>query len=156
MQAANTGPKGSRNDRRNQQPDAGSIGRGDPPTTPAAGPGQSRQVLGRDGERLAVDYLRGKGIVTLHRNWRCRDGELDIVATDGRRLIVCEVKTRSGRGFGDPAESVSPAKADRIRALTRQWLAENSPGLTEIRFDVLAIVWPANGSPRVRHFEGAF
>ena len=117
---------------------------------------RTTKALGSDGEDLATEFLRTKRIVPLQRNWRCRDGELDIVATDGVRLIVCEVKTRSGTSFGEPAESVSPQKAERIRLLTRQWLAEHPLSLAEVRFDVLSIVWPSGASPRIQHFEGAF
>lgn len=112
--------------------------------------------LGREGEEIASQYLRGKKILTLSRNWRCPEGELDIVATDGFRLIVCEVKTRSGTGFGEPTEAVSVRKADRIRRLARAWLAKYPLPLNEVRFDVLAILWPSGGEPRVRHYEGAF
>lgn len=68
-------------------------------TTPAAD--RHSGLLGKRGEDLAADYLTGAGLVVLSRNWRCRDGELDLVATDGERLIVCEVKTRSGTGTGN-------------------------------------------------------
>nr|WP_031466093.1 YraN family protein [Sciscionella sp. SE31] len=114
------------------------------------------QRLGKAGEDHAVEYLRGKHCVILHRNWRCPRGELDIVATDGIRLIVAEVKTRSGTGFGAPAEAVPPAKAERIRELTRAWLAEYPLPLREIRFDVLAVLWPPGRPPEVEHIEGAF
>jgi putative endonuclease len=59
------------------------------------------------GEDLAARYLESRGLVVLDRNWRCPEGELDLVATDRRRLIVCEVKTRSSTAFGHPAEAVT-------------------------------------------------
>ena len=64
-------------------------------TTTDTAPRNPAQDLGRRGENLAADYLTERGLVVLSRNWRCRDGELDIVATDGSTLVVCEVKTRS-------------------------------------------------------------
>ena len=60
--------------------------------------GSTRNELGRHGEDVAAQYLAERGMVVLSRNWRCREGELDLVATDRKRLVVCEVKTRSGLG----------------------------------------------------------
>ncbi|MBV9730431.1 MAG: YraN family protein [Pseudonocardiales bacterium] len=112
--------------------------------------------LGRWGEDLAADYLAGTGLVVLSRNWRCRDGEVDFVATDGQRLVVCEVKTRSGTGYGEPSEGVTPAKAARIRRVTAAWLRAYRVGWCEIRFDVLAVLCPQDGPVTVEHLRGAF
>ncbi|MGH3450547.1 MAG: YraN family protein [Haloechinothrix sp.] len=116
----------------------------------------SHLVLGRKGEDLAHRYLEGTGLVVLARNWRCRDGEVDIIATDGRILVVCEVKTRSGVGYGIPAESVSPAKVARIRRITSQWMSTVRLGRPPVRFDVVSIVWPQGGEPEIDHFPAAF
>ncbi len=89
--------------------------------------GSMRNELGRHGEDVAAQYLAERGMVVLSRNWRCREGELDLVATDRKRLVVCEVKTRSGLGFGGPAEAVTPAKAARIRRLAVTWLPAGCP-----------------------------
>ncbi|MGH3753703.1 MAG: YraN family protein [Pseudonocardiaceae bacterium] len=113
-------------------------------------------VLGRHGEDLAADYLAGTGLVVLSRNWRCREGELDLVATDGERLVVCEVKTRSGTGYGEPSEGVTPAKAARIRRVTAAWLRAYRVGWCEVRFDVLAVLCPQDGPVTVEHLQGAF
>lgn len=112
--------------------------------------------LGAEGEELAKRYLEDRGIVVLARNWRCREGELDIVATDGEQLIVCEVKTRSGTGYGTPAEAVTAEKVARIRLLTDQWLATYRVGWVPVRFDVVAILRRPDGKPVVEHIEGAF
>ncbi|MGH3769989.1 MAG: YraN family protein [Pseudonocardiaceae bacterium] len=112
--------------------------------------------LGRRGEDLAADYLAGTGLVVLSRNWRCREGEVDLIATDGQRLVVCEVKTRSGTGYGEPSEGVTPAKAARIRRVTAAWLRAYRVGWCEIRFDVLAVLCPQNGPVTVEHLQGAF
>ncbi|MDV6012802.1 YraN family protein [Haloechinothrix sp. LS1_15] len=122
----------------------------------AASHAADRQRLGRDGERVAQRYLEDRGLVVLSRNWRCQDGELDLVATDGTMLIVCEVKTRSGGGYGSPAEAVSPAKVARVRRLTLRWLSTFRVGWVPVRFDVLSVVWPPDGRPAVTHLEGAF
>jgi putative endonuclease len=113
-------------------------------------------ALGVTGEEFARQYLEGIGLVVLSRNWRCREGELDLVATDGRTLVVCEVKTRSGAGFGDPAEAVTAEKAARIRRLTSRWLAEHRMRWCPIRYDVIAVVAPRGNVPRLKHHRGAF
>ncbi len=113
-------------------------------------------MLGRRGEDLAAEHLRRQGLVVLERNWRCREGEIDVLATDGRTLIVCEVKTRSGRGYGSPAESVTPEKRNRIRGLALRWLAARRVAWCPLRFDVIAIDCPPRGTPVLRHLVGAF
>jgi putative endonuclease len=112
--------------------------------------------LGRRGEDLAADYLAGTGLVVLSRNWRCREGEIDLIVTDGQRLVVCEVKTRSGTGYGEPSEGVTPAKAGRIRRVTAAWLRAYRVGWCEVRFDVLAVLCPQDGPVTVEHLQGAF
>jgi len=112
--------------------------------------------LGRRGEDLAVEHLQRCGLVVLSRNWRCRHGELDIVATDGRRLVVCEVKTRSGTGFGAPAEAVTLEKQERLRRLANAWLAHYRVGWCEVRMDIVSVLWPPDGRPMVEHLRGAF
>ncbi|MGH4020459.1 MAG: YraN family protein [Pseudonocardiaceae bacterium] len=110
--------------------------------------------LGRRGEDLAAEFLAASGLVVLDRNWRCRDGELDLVATDRSRLVVCEVKTRSGDGFGTPAEAVTAVKAARIRRLAAAWLAAHHIGWCEVRFDVLEVWCPPSGQATVEHLRG--
>ncbi|OLT12482.1 YraN family protein [Pseudonocardia sp. CNS-139] len=116
----------------------------------------TKDVLGRRGEDLAARYLEQRGFLVLSRNWRCRHGELDLVATENARLVVCEVKTRSGTGFGEPAEAVDRRKATRIRRATQSWLAAHQVRWCEIRFDVLAVVAEPGRPVAVRHYEAAF
>lgn len=130
-------------------------------TQPSAAEGQSARgtdhlELGRRGEDLAAEHLQALGLVLLSRNWRCREGELDLVATDGTTLIVCEVKTRSGRGFGHPAEAVTQEKIGRIRRVAGRWLSAYHVAWCPIRFDVVAIDWPRGGTARVQHIPAAF
>lgn len=113
-------------------------------------------LLGRRGEDLAAEYLTNAGLVVLSRNWRCREGELDLVATDRERLIVCEVKTRSGTGYGEPSEGVTPTKAARIRRITAAWLRVHRVGWCEVRFDILAVLCPPGGPTTIEHLRGAF
>jgi putative endonuclease len=114
------------------------------------------QAVGAYGERLAARHLMDTGMAILDRNWRCRDGEIDIIARDGDVLVFCEVKTRRGGGFGPPAEAVRPAKRRRLRRLAAQWLADTGVRPAEVRFDVLSVVPQPRGSALVEHVRGAF
>lgn len=112
-------------------------------------------VLGRKGEDLAARYLRhSAGLVVLSRNWRSSEGELDLVATDGRKLVVCEVKTRTSDNFGAPAEAVTDAKALRVRRLARRWMHTHGVRDCELRCDIVAVLWPPGQPPRIQHLPG--
>lgn len=121
-----------------------------------AKPQNPQHELGRKGEDLAVAYLTGQGLVLLDRNWRCRDGELDLILTDGSIVVVCEVKTRAGTDFGLPAEAVDDRKARRVRRLTNTWLSTFRVPWCELRFDIIAITWPPGEQPRIHHLKDAF
>jgi putative endonuclease len=113
--------------------------------------------LGQDGEELAAAHLTAAGMEVLARNWRCREGELDIVARDGDALVFVEVKTRSGTAFGEPSEAVGRVKARRIHVLACRWLAEERPaGSHVLRFDVVAVVRRRGFAPEIVHLRGAF
>ncbi len=85
------------------------------------------------------------------RNWRCRDGELDLVLRHGRTFVFCEVKTRTSDAFGVPAESVTRQKRARIRRLAARYLEDAPMRPREIRFDVAAIL-----GGQLEIIEGAF
>jgi putative endonuclease len=112
--------------------------------------------LGARGEAIAVAYLTDSGLHVLDRNWRCREGELDLVARDGDALVFCEVKARSGVGYGHPAEAVTPAKRRRIRLLAQRWLAAHDEHAPEVRFDVVGVLVRAGAPAEVAHLRGAF
>jgi putative endonuclease len=118
-----------------------------------------KDKVGAFGERLAERHLVRTGMVVLDRNWRCRTrevvGELDLVLRDGRTLVFCEVKTRTGTGHGVPAEAVDRAKAQRLRLLALAWLAQSQLRAPDIRFDVVAVLVPQAGEPQVDHLRGA-
>lgn len=114
------------------------------------------QAVGAYGERCAVRHLIGAGLRPVARNWRCPDGEIDIVAWDGDVLAFCEVKTRRGDGYGTPAEAVGSAKVRRLRGLAARWLAETGTTADELRFDVLSVRLSGAGAARVEHLKGAF
>ena len=119
---------------------------------------RAKDALGRYGEDVASRYLADAGLVVLERNWRCSAGEIDIVARDGRCLVVCEVKTRRDDAFGGPYSGITPAKLARLRRLTGQWLDEHAADaprrFREVRIDVVAVILPRAGAPRVEHLGG--
>lgn len=84
-------------------------------------------ALGRYGEEVAARRLTEDGLRVLERNWRCPEGELDIILLDDDTIAVCEVKTRSEHSFQQPEEALGPAKADRLRRLAERWLVERWP-----------------------------
>lgn len=107
---------------------------------------RDEQALGRRGEDTAARYLADRlGWTIVSRNWRCREGELDIVAYDGSRHVVCEVKTRAGTAFGTPIEAITPAKAARLRRLAGRWAAQYGVPAATIRIDVIGLVVAARG-----------
>ncbi len=127
-----------------------------PPPSPAA-PGKDgeRLALGEYGERLACRYLTERGLTVVDRNWRCPEGEIDVVALDGGWVVVCEVKTRSGLRFGAPVEAVVPRKVARLRRLALTWLeAHPEHRGRRLRIDVVGILRRAHGPAVVRHVVG--
>jgi putative endonuclease len=112
--------------------------------------------LGARGERIAAAYLTNVGLSVLDRNWRCREGELDLVARDGDALVFCEVKTRRGTGYGHPVEAVTQAKQRRLRRLAQRWLAAHDEHAPDLRFDVVGVLVRGDGPAVVTHLPGAF
>jgi putative endonuclease len=112
------------------------------------------RAVGDYGERVACAHLESRGYQVLDRNWRCRLGELDVVARDGDTLVFCEVKTRRSVRFGEPAEAVTRLKLARLRRLAAAWMQEHDERSARIRIDVLAVVLPGAGAARVDHLEG--
>lgn len=115
----------------------------------------ARGALGRYGEDVAARLLADAGMSVLQRNWRCRTGEIDIVARDGDAVVVCEVKTRREGPFEHPMEAVTPAKADRLRRLAEVWLDRHGgPPPGGVRIDLVGVVLPRRGAPVVEHVRG--
>ncbi|GIH90227.1 YraN family protein [Planobispora siamensis] len=113
----------------------------------------AKDELGRHGEQIAVGYLLQNGMQILDRNWRCPDGEIDVLARDGRALVVVEVKTRSGRTHGTALEAVNRAKLVRLRRLAVQWLSTRRERFESVRIDVVALERFA-GDFAIRHERG--
>ena len=116
----------------------------------------AKEALGRYSERIAARCLRDAGFELLATNWRCPRGEIDIVAADGRTLVICEVKTRSSVAYGDPSEAVGWVKAARLRSLGVQWMTDHHGSWEAIRFDVVSVLRRRAGPAQVRHLRGAF
>jgi putative endonuclease len=112
--------------------------------------------LGAHGEQIAAAYLTDSGLRLLDRNWRCREGELDLVAREGDALVFCEVKTRRGTGYGQPVEAVGRAKQRRLRTLAQRWLAAHDEHAPELRFDVVGVLVRPARPALVTHLRAAF
>ncbi|MCL2315946.1 MAG: YraN family protein [Actinomycetia bacterium] len=118
-----------------------------------------RQTTGRRGEHWAAQHLEALGWAIVERNWRCDEGELDIVALAPHEpgppdLVVVEVKTRSGTGYGSPLEAITAAKARRLRRLAARWRREH-PGIgAGLRLDAVGVVKAPGEAPRIAHVRG--
>jgi putative endonuclease len=104
----------------------------------------ARKRLGQRGEDLAVAHLEEQGYAVRERNWRCPAGEMDIVAKDGDCLAFVEVRTRRGREYGSPEESVTPAKQAKLVELAQTYLQEHS-WEGDWRIDVVAVEMMSGG-----------
>jgi putative endonuclease len=114
---------------------------------------RAKDELGRRGEDLAAELLAGQGMVVLDRNWRCDIGEIDLVARDGRELVVCEVKTRRSTTYGTPLEAVDWAKVTRLHRLAYRWLDAHRLRAAAVRVDVVAVLAPHRGPPALEHLR---
>jgi putative endonuclease len=116
---------------------------------------RAKDILGREGEQAAVDYLKGCGFRILDRNWRCAGGELDIVAVERRVLVAVEVKSRSGTRYGSPLDAVGRAKRKRLRRLAVAWINAHGVRFEEIRVDVVGLLRASGGDFSIEHIRGA-
>jgi putative endonuclease len=119
----------------------------------------TRLQLGAFGEALAVDHLTRMGLRILGRNWRCRYGELDVIACDEatRTVVFVEVKTRTGDGYGGLPHAVTERKVRRLRRLAGLWLAGQDRRWAAVRIDVIGVrVGPRNSrrTPEITHLQG--
>lgn len=113
-----------------------------------------RAGLGAMGEQVAVDHLLAAGFEVVERNWRCRLGEIDVVAREGAVLVAVEVKTRRSGNTGHPLEAITPAKVARLRALLARWLATHDLRAPHVRLDAVAVLADGRSAPRVEHVRG--
>lgn len=112
--------------------------------------------LGQLGEELAVDLLKAKGYIILERNFRCKLGEIDIIARDKDTLVFLEVRSKSSSGFGVPQESVNYKKQRTIRRVAEYYLIKNKLQNDFCRFDVIAVTWQNNSTPKIEIIKDAF
>lgn len=114
-----------------------------------------RRAIAREGEELACELLRRRGYRIEDRNFHCKGGELDVVASRRDLLVFCEVKTRATLRWGEPAESVGWTKQQRLRHAAAAWCRKNRRTASEIRFDVVSILKDPDGT-RVQWLRDAF
>jgi len=113
-----------------------------------------RRSLGITGENIAADYLQKKGLRIIERNFRCRLGEIDIIAKQGSYLVFVEVRTRSSASCGLPQESITTAKINKLRRLAQVYMINKSLYNVDVRFDVVAVY--RAGETTITHIENAF
>jgi putative endonuclease len=109
---------------------------------------------GAGGEQLACRYLEGRGFRVLERNWRSGPNELDIICTDGKFLVVVEVKTRRSAHWGEPELAVNKAKRTGIMRATQNYLNRTGNEL-EVRYDIVSVTL-GSGEPQIEHIPDAF
>ena len=115
---------------------------------------RAKDVLGRHGEDLAAGYLESLGMQVVDRNWRCPEGEIDIVALDGDALVIAEVKTRKSLAYGHPFEAVGADKLARLHRLASAWCRAQGLRMPPCRVDVIAVLDDGVGEPAVEHLKG--
>jgi len=116
----------------------------------------ARAQLGRRGERLAEDFLRGQGLKLLARRFNTPVGELDLVMCDGDEIVFVEVKTRTDDTLADPKEAVNAAKRQRLVRAACWFLHRQRWTDRPARFDVVAVTMPEAGVPRIDYVRDAF
>jgi putative endonuclease len=116
-----------------------------------------RKAVWRAGEIAAVHHLVKQGWQIVERNWRCSIGEVDVIAVTpppAPVLVFCEVKCRTGTGFGDPLEAITAQKLARLRRLALTWLGEQPERVPRYRIDAIGVLLPRGGRPVITHLEG--
>ncbi len=117
---------------------------------------ERRKRLGERGEDAATAFLERSGMTVVERNWRCPNGEIDIVALDGDELVLCEVKTRRSTTKGTPEESVTAAKRRRYVKLAGAYVQHAGIQDATVRFDVVSLIVIAPDRALLRHHRAAF
>jgi putative endonuclease len=115
----------------------------------------TRAEIGAHGEQLAVQHLESLGLTVLDRNWRCRYGELDVIALDpvGGTVVFVEVKARTTDRFGGVAYAVTPDKVRRLRRLAGLWLAAHRGSWSGVRLDVIGVRFGRTRQPELSHLQ---
>ena len=114
---------------------------------------KAKDTLGHRGEELAANYLAAAGIEVIDRNWRCPDGEIDLVGVEDGTLVIVEVKTRSSLDYGHPFEAITPAKLARLYLLASKWSRAQGRHFASFRVDAVAVVDDGLGAPAIEHLR---
>ncbi len=114
------------------------------------------KTLGERGEAIAASYLTGLKFAIVERNFRCKGGEVDIIAREGKTYVFVEVKTRRNLSFGPPQMALTPFKQRQISKAALTWLAKKRLFGADARFDVIAILVPDHQVPVIDHIRNAF
>lgn len=115
-----------------------------------------KDELGIWGERIATEYLQAEGYRIVDQRWRCRLGEIDIIATCGQTTCFVEVKTRRTVSFGHPLEAIDSKKLSRLRQLAGLWCETNKTLASKIRIDAVGIVGDGVKVHSLDHRQGVF
>jgi putative endonuclease len=100
----------------------------------------AKDTLGRSGEDRAVLYLQERGYRLIDRNWRCAQGEIDVIVQRGNETVFVEVKTRSTLAYGHPFEAITPIKLARLKRLAASWCAQADRQVNRVRLDAVAVI----------------
>jgi putative endonuclease len=114
------------------------------------------RVVGDAGEDAVSSWYEARGFQVVDRNWRVREGEIDLIARFRATIVFCEVKTRRGDVYGAPAEAVTARKQARLRTLATLWLRAHRLRCDVVRFDVASVRPNGRGAWLVDVLEGAF
>ena len=115
-----------------------------------------RKKIGNKAESLACRLLTNKGLKVIERNFRCKTGEIDIVAKDDKYIAIVEVRSTTNYSFHDPLDSFTPLKIRRLRVLSQIWLNSHGMQDTYIRFDIITVVFNAGNNTKIRYIKDAF
>jgi len=113
-----------------------------------------KQTIGKFGEQLALDYLQKNGYRIITTNWRCKWGEIDIIADDGHEMVFVEVKTRRSNATESAFENITPAKMEKVIHSAYVYADQNQVLLW--RIDAIGILLSAKSSPQIEHVKNAF
>ena len=119
-------------------------------------PGPFRVALGERGERAAAGFLKEHGYEILEKNYKCKIGEIDVIARRQGRLAFVEIKTRTSAQFGTPQEAVDLRKQEKIFQVAQWYLKEKKLVKIPIAFDVVAVLWNEGQAPEMRLIADAF
>jgi putative endonuclease len=114
-----------------------------------------RQTLGRYGEERAAIYLSDRGYEILERNWRSRNGEIDLITRDRGLIVFVEVKTRNGSAYGHPFEAITAEKVSRMRRLAAEWCSAKQVSGRKVRLDAISVLI-SGGRVSIEHLKQVF